>query len=44
VRSLVTPIPHARVVQIPHAGHSAYFERAEEYNRIVDEFLREVAR
>jgi pimeloyl-ACP methyl ester carboxylesterase len=44
MRSLVTPIPQARFIQIPHAGHSAYFERAEEYNYVVDEFLREVAR
>jgi 3-oxoadipate enol-lactonase len=42
VRSLMTPIPQARFVQILHAGHSAYFERADEYNHIVGEFLREV--
>jgi 3-oxoadipate enol-lactonase len=40
VRSLMAQIPQARFVQIPRAGHSAYFERAEEFNRIVDEFLR----
>mgnify|MGYP003394189282 FL=1 len=43
MRSMVTQIPQARFVQIPHAGHSAYFERADEYNRVVGEFLREVA-
>jgi 3-oxoadipate enol-lactonase len=44
MRSLRTQIPQARYVQIPHAGHSAYFERAEEYNRVVGDFLDEVAR
>jgi 3-oxoadipate enol-lactonase len=34
-------IPHARFVRVPSAGHSAYFERPEEFNRIVLEFLRE---
>jgi 3-oxoadipate enol-lactonase len=33
-------IPHARFVQVPAAGHSVYFERPEEFNRIVTEFLR----
>jgi pimeloyl-ACP methyl ester carboxylesterase len=32
-------IPGARVVHIPDAGHSAYFERASTFNRIVEEFL-----
>jgi len=31
-------------VQVPQAGHSVYFERAEEFNRILGEFLREHAR
>lgn len=44
MRSLVEHLPHARFTQIPQAGHSAYFECADEYNRIVGEFLREVAR
>ena len=29
----------ARVVRVPEAGHSVYFERAEKFNAIVDEFL-----
>jgi pimeloyl-ACP methyl ester carboxylesterase len=46
--SLVAPLmaagmPHARHVQIPRAGHSVYFERAAEFNRIVAGFLEEVA-
>jgi 3-oxoadipate enol-lactonase len=44
MQSLVTQIPQARFVQISHAGHSVYFERAEEFSRIVDEFLRVTTR
>ena len=32
-------IPGARVVRIPKAGHSAYFERPAEFNAAVDAFL-----
>jgi len=32
-------MPNARVAQVPRAGHSVYFERPAEFNRIVDEFL-----
>lgn len=32
-------IPQARVVHIPNAGHSTYFERPELFNKIVGEFL-----
>lgn len=32
-------IPGARVVHIPDAGHSAYFERPAKFNRIVEEFF-----
>jgi pimeloyl-ACP methyl ester carboxylesterase len=32
-------MPNARVAQVRKAGHSVYFERAAEFNRIVDEFL-----
>jgi len=31
--------PQGRAVRVPRAGHSVYFERAAEFNRIVDEFL-----
>ena len=31
--------PKGRAVRIPKAGHSVYFERATEFNRIVEEFL-----
>jgi 3-oxoadipate enol-lactonase len=32
-------IPHARFVKISDAGHSVYFERPDEFNRIVLDFL-----
>jgi 3-oxoadipate enol-lactonase len=31
--------PKGRAVMVPQAGHSVYFERAAEFNRIVGEFL-----
>lgn len=34
-------IPHSRFVKVSGAGHSVYFERPEEYNRIVMGFLQE---
>jgi 3-oxoadipate enol-lactonase len=33
-------IPHAQFVKVPAAGHSVYFERPDEFNRILMEFLR----
>lgn len=39
--ALCTLMPNARVVQVPDAGHSVYFERPAEFNRIVGEFLAE---
>jgi 3-oxoadipate enol-lactonase len=39
--SIAARIPQAKFVKVPQAGHSVYFERAEEFNRIVGEFLRE---
>lgn len=32
--------PKGRAVRIPESGHSVYFERAVEFNSIVDEFLQ----
>lgn len=32
-------MPDARLVRIPEAGHSVYFERPDQYNRVVDAFL-----
>jgi pimeloyl-ACP methyl ester carboxylesterase len=39
--SIAGQIPQARFVKVSQAGHSVYFERAEEFNRIVGGFLRE---
>jgi pimeloyl-ACP methyl ester carboxylesterase len=36
-------VPGARIARVPKAGHSVYFERPAEFNRIVDEFLASVA-
>ena len=33
-------IPHSRFEKVRGAGHSVYFERPDEFNRIVHEFLR----
>lgn len=35
-------IPGARLERVPQAGHSVYFERAETFNRLIDDFLRTV--
>lgn len=32
----------SRLIRVPMAGHSVYFERAELFNTYVDEFLRDV--
>ena len=34
-------VPGANVAHVPKSGHSVYFERAVEYNAIVEAFLRE---
>lgn len=36
---LAPMMPRAEVAQVRQAGHSVYFERPAEFNRIVDEFL-----
>jgi 3-oxoadipate enol-lactonase len=35
-------IPHARLAEVAGAGHSVYFEKPAEFNRLVLEFLTEV--
>jgi 3-oxoadipate enol-lactonase len=42
--SVAAQIPQARFVRVPQAGHSVYFERADEFNRIVGAFLGEQVR
>ncbi len=36
--ALAALAPNGRAVRVPKAGHSVYFERPAEFNRIVDEF------
>lgn len=35
--------PRGRAISVPRAGHSVYFERAAQFNRDIEEFLRESA-
>jgi 3-oxoadipate enol-lactonase len=35
-------IPHARLAEVSGAGHSVYFEKPEEFNRVVLEFFADV--
>jgi 3-oxoadipate enol-lactonase len=39
IHQAATLLPHARVVEISHAGHSPYFEQPEEWNQVVMRFL-----
>jgi pimeloyl-ACP methyl ester carboxylesterase len=41
--SLAALMPNARVEQVAAAGHSVYFERAEVFNRLVDEFFSRIS-
>ncbi len=42
IRLAATLIPGARVELVADAGHSVYFERPDEFNRILDAFLKDV--
>lgn len=42
VAELAGLLPRGRLVRVPAAGHSVYFERAAIFNRVVGEFLAEV--
>ena len=37
--NLVEKIPNAHLAVIPYAGHMAFVERADEFNRIIEDFL-----
>jgi pimeloyl-ACP methyl ester carboxylesterase len=39
VAFLAQHLPKAQLARVPEAGHSVYFERPHEFNRLVDEFL-----
>jgi pimeloyl-ACP methyl ester carboxylesterase len=41
---LASIVPGARLARVPAAGHSVYWERPEAFNRLLDEFLRDVDR
>lgn len=38
--NLVEAIPNAHLAVIPYAGHMAFVERADEFNRIIEDFLQ----
>jgi pimeloyl-ACP methyl ester carboxylesterase len=40
--ALAPLMPNARVEHVPEAGHSVYFQRADVFNRLVDNFLSRV--
>jgi len=42
VAVLASIVPGARLARVPEAGHSVYWERPETFNRLLDDFLREV--
>lgn len=42
VRILASSVPNGRFVGVPRAGHSVYFERASEFNGILNAFLNEI--
>jgi 3-oxoadipate enol-lactonase len=44
LQALAGAVPGARLVQLPETGHSPYFERAETFNRCLDDFFRDVER
>jgi 3-oxoadipate enol-lactonase len=39
VAFLARQLPNAQLARVPEAGHSVYFERPQEFNRLVEEFL-----
>jgi 3-oxoadipate enol-lactonase len=43
MEQMARSIPHSRLVKVPGAGHSVYFERPEEFNRILRGFMQENA-
>ena len=40
--ALVPLMSNAKVEQVPDSGHSVYFQRAEVFNRLVEDFLSKV--
>jgi 3-oxoadipate enol-lactonase len=44
IEAMHKKMPGSQLAKVPGAGHSVYFEKPEEYNRIVLEFLQQHAR
>ena len=44
IEAMHKKMPGSQLVKVPGAGHSVYFEKAADYNRIVGEFLRQHAK
>lgn len=42
LHALAAELPGARLIEIPGAGHSPYFERAEVFNQLLSDFLNEI--
>jgi 3-oxoadipate enol-lactonase len=43
IEAMHNKMPGSQLVKVPGAGHSVYFEKPDEYNRIVTEFLQKHA-
>jgi 3-oxoadipate enol-lactonase len=39
IEAMHKQMPGSELVKVPGAGHSVYFEKAAEYNRLVGDFL-----
>ena len=39
VAFLAQNLPNTQLARVPKSGHSVYFERPQEFNRLLDEFL-----
>ena len=42
IKMMQSYIPHARLAEVGGAGHSVYFEKPDEFNRIVLQLFAEV--
>jgi 3-oxoadipate enol-lactonase len=42
IAALAKLFPRGRLARVPRSGHSVYFERAEIFNRLVGDFLKEI--
>ena len=42
IEALARLLPRGRLARVPKAGHSVYFERPDAFNRLVDDYLRDI--